>query len=149
MHKCPSHSTWLTNIMVLLASSLTLSAKGNEGREIRTPNLLIWSQTRCRCAIPPMPWTAHPSTCEDCSYSSPPHSCPSSLIFPFPCCTRGLLLATSLIKSVPRSIGHPQQGFETSSSDTQLPPWPNGQGVGLLIRRLRVRVPQGVLCLCP
>ena len=26
----------------------------NEGREIRTPNLLIWSQTRCRCAIPPM-----------------------------------------------------------------------------------------------
>ena len=29
------------------------------------------------------------------------------------------------------------------------PPWPNGQGVGLLIRRLRVRVPQGViLCGC-
>ena len=26
----------------------------NEGREIRTPNLLIWSQTRCRCAIPPL-----------------------------------------------------------------------------------------------
>ena len=26
-------------------------------------------------------------------------------------------------------------------------PWPNGQGVGLLIRRLRVRVPQGVLWL--
>jgi hypothetical protein len=26
------------------------------------------------------------------------------------------------------------------------PPWPNGQGVGLLIRRLRVRVPQGVSC---
>ena len=25
-----------------------------------------------------------------------------------------------------------------------MPPWPNGQGVGLLIRRLRVRVPQGV-----
>jgi hypothetical protein len=25
------------------------------------------------------------------------------------------------------------------------PPWPNGQGVGPLIRRLRVRVPQGVL----
>ena len=24
------------------------------------------------------------------------------------------------------------------------PPWPNGQGVGLLIRRLRARVPQGV-----
>ena len=29
----------------------------------------------------------------------------------------------------------------------QLPPWPNGQGVGLLIRRLRVRVPQGVFVL--
>jgi hypothetical protein len=28
-------------------------ARQNEGREIRTPNLLIWSQTRCRCAIPP------------------------------------------------------------------------------------------------
>ena len=26
----------------------------NEGREIRTPNLLIWSQTRYRCAIHPM-----------------------------------------------------------------------------------------------
>ncbi len=30
-----------------------LNAK-NEGREIRTPNLLIWSQTRYRCAIPPI-----------------------------------------------------------------------------------------------
>ena len=27
------------------------------------------------------------------------------------------------------------------------PPWPNGQGVGLLIRRLWVRVPQGVFLL--
>ena len=27
----------------------------------------------------------------------------------------------------------------------QEPPWPNGQGVGPLIRRLGVRVPQGVL----
>ena len=25
-----------------------------EAREIRTPNLLIWSQTHCRCAIPPL-----------------------------------------------------------------------------------------------
>ena len=31
-----------------------------------------------------------------------------------------------------------------SDSLAQEPPWPNGQGVGLLIRRLRVRVPQGV-----
>jgi hypothetical protein len=32
------------------------------------------------------------------------------------------------------------------ASVTRLPPWPNGQGVGLLFRRLRVRVPPGVLC---
>ena len=25
-----------------------------ESREIQSPNLLIWSQTRCRCAIPPV-----------------------------------------------------------------------------------------------
>ena len=25
-----------------------------EGRGIRSPNLLIWSQTRCRCTIPPL-----------------------------------------------------------------------------------------------
>ncbi len=29
-------------------------------------------------------------------------------------------------------------------TEEQQPPWPNGQGVGLLIGRLRVRVPQGV-----
>ena len=41
-------------------------AMKSEGREIRTPNLLIWSQTRCRCAIPPLQgsngirmWTMH------------------------------------------------------------------------------------------
>ena len=33
------------------------------------------------------------------------------------------------------------------SASTSSPPWPNGQGVGPLIRRLRVRVPQGVLSL--
>ena len=26
----------------------------------------------------------------------------------------------------------------------QEPPWPNGQGIGFLIRRLRAQVPQGV-----
>ena len=26
----------------------------SEAREIRTPNLLIWSQTRCHCAIAPL-----------------------------------------------------------------------------------------------
>ena len=30
-----------------------------------------------------------------------------------------------------------------------MPPWPNGQGVGFLIRRLRVRVPQGVRLILP
>ena len=33
----------------------------------------------------------------------------------------------------------------TATVAQHLPPWPNGQGVGLLIRRLRVRVPQGVI----
>ena len=31
------------------------------------------------------------------------------------------------------------------SGTSIMPPWPNGQGVGLLIRRLRARVPQGVM----
>ena len=30
------------------------TANHNEDREIRAPNLLIWNQTRCRCAISPM-----------------------------------------------------------------------------------------------
>ena len=34
----------------------------------------------------------------------------------------------------------------TERTCSHVPPWPNGQGVGLLIRRLRVRVPQEV---CP
>ena len=44
---------------------------------------------------------------------------------------------------------HPAPGalcIRRSAAHVQTqPPWPNGQGVGLLIRRLRVRVPQGVL----
>ena len=36
--------------------------------------------------------------------------------------------------------------FYFQCSMFKMPPWPNGQGVGLLIRRLRVRVPQGVFC---
>ena len=32
-----------------------------EGRELRTPNLQVCSQTRCRCAIPPV--DAFPHTC--------------------------------------------------------------------------------------
>ena len=39
----------------------------NEAREIRAPNLLIWSQTRCHCAIAPpikhVPATAFTTTC--------------------------------------------------------------------------------------
>jgi hypothetical protein len=34
----------------------------HEGREIRTPNLLIWSQTRYRCAIPPLHLTPGDAT---------------------------------------------------------------------------------------
>ena len=35
-----------------------LHPRQNEGREIRTPNLLTWSQMRCRCAIPPLLYVA-------------------------------------------------------------------------------------------
>ena len=35
------------------ASVLQWTMSHYEDREIRTPNLLIWSQTRCRCAISP------------------------------------------------------------------------------------------------
>ena len=40
---------------------LTPRQHGYEGREIRTPSLLIWSQTRCRCAIPPWRAGSNPS----------------------------------------------------------------------------------------
>ena len=42
---------------------------------------------------------------------------------------------------VDRMLGAGAVGGMQSESEL---PWPNGQGVGLLIRRLRVRVPQGV-----
>jgi hypothetical protein len=42
----------------LLRLCLSRLESKDEGREIRTPNLLIWSQTRCRCAIPPMAETS-------------------------------------------------------------------------------------------
>ena len=125
--------------------------KGNEGREVRTPNLLIWSQTRCRCAIPPMSLASTLSICRKG--------------MGLPLCHEGLR-TTACASSRPASAfasfhmsgsppmlhfkhSRPPSKFVTVPSDTQQPPWPNGQGVGLLIRRLRVRVPQGVLCLCP
>jgi hypothetical protein len=37
----------------------------NEAREIPTPNLLIWSQTRCRCAIAPYECTALGRRCRE------------------------------------------------------------------------------------
>ena len=44
-----------------------------------------------------------------------------------------------------RAFAHRCMAYETQCAiNCGLPPWPNGQGVGLLIRRLRVRVPQGV-----
>ena len=39
---------------LLSLSTSRVHPKTNEAREIRTPNLLIWSQTRCRCVIPPL-----------------------------------------------------------------------------------------------
>ena len=38
-------------VLTALYGAQTPAAK-SEGREIRTPNLLIWSETRCRCAQP-------------------------------------------------------------------------------------------------
>ena len=45
---CLKSSSCAFQVSVLFHARLTR----NEGREIRTPNLLIWSQTHCRCAIP-------------------------------------------------------------------------------------------------
>ena len=47
---------------------------------------------------------------------------------------------------LPAGGHHRQLGVYSWSCDLRdKPPWPNGQGVGLLIRRLWARVPQGVL----
>ena len=48
-----SAPTSLPPTAVLLEKE-TKRLERNEAREIRAPNLLIWSQTRCRCAIAPM-----------------------------------------------------------------------------------------------
>ena len=52
----------------------------------------------------------------------------------------------------PASTVQPPRGWQQEAmhraqraSSHHVPPWPNGQGVGLLIRRLRAQVPQGVL----
>ena len=39
-------------------------ARKHEAREIRTPNFLIWSQTRCRCAIAPLELNCLRGACE-------------------------------------------------------------------------------------
>jgi hypothetical protein len=41
-------------VCLSMASGLKRNIAMCEAREIRTPNLLIWSQTRCRCAIAPL-----------------------------------------------------------------------------------------------
>ena len=43
----------LANRCVATELTIKMRAQRNEAREIRTPNLLIWSQTRCHCAIAP------------------------------------------------------------------------------------------------
>ena len=59
--QCLIHSATGSSASIVRKNNETLAdlgsacmGKENEGREIRTPNLLIWSQTRCRCAIPPL-----------------------------------------------------------------------------------------------
>ena len=95
-------------------AALNPSDGKSERREIRTPNLLIWSQTRYRCATHPMLAIAT-----------------SAIVA---CALQFLTVGLRAMRAI-----HWQQG-----SSMCWPPWPNGQGVGLLIRRLRVRVPQGV-----
>ena len=51
------HSHQLLHLL-RLAGVVALDQQ-NEAREIRTPNLLIWSQTRCRCAIAPAATSLH------------------------------------------------------------------------------------------
>ena len=49
----------------------------SEGREIRTPNLLIWSQTRCCCAIPPCQNVAIHEGCKTVAMlQQQAHTCP-------------------------------------------------------------------------
>ena len=57
---------------------------------------------------------------------------------------------SSCCRSANEATGRMRMSVRTQITKTKdmwsiVPPWPNGQGVGLLIRRLRVRVPQGVL----
>ena len=67
-------------LLALLMEAFPCTSGQNEAREIRTPNLLIWSQTRYRCAIAP-------SVIMDCSDIFFPFlfvSFPLSFPFPFP-----------------------------------------------------------------
>ena len=51
---------------MLSLSTSRIHPNTNEAREIRTPNLLIWSQTRCRCAIAPHGCCLHAATPAAC-----------------------------------------------------------------------------------
>ena len=62
----------------------------------------------------------------------------SELVFLELCTGRGL---ATTIKDSAAAIG-------ALIYRAHVPPWPNGQGVGLLIQRLWVRVPQGVTEIC-
>ena len=73
-----------------------------EGREIRTPNLLIWSQTRCRCAIPPIGciWPASQEQArhdQDRAFSSRAAAVTPQSFGATICCTIGALSVASEI----------------------------------------------------
>ena len=53
--------------------------------------------------------------------------------------------ATASSVQPPRGRQQEAMHMTQSASSHHVPPWPSGQGVGLLIRRLRAQVPQGVL----
>ena len=73
-----------------------------------------------------------------CSFKISPRNAQCA-IFPYICTDLAVLRQKSCdINSMP------EVNDLIAYLPAHLPPWPNGQGVGLLIRRLRVQVPQGV-----
>ena len=54
----------------------------------------------------------------------------------------------SIVESLSSGAGA-SSWIRTCELGCQVPPWPNGQGVGPLIRRLRAQVPQGVIFVAP
>ena len=111
----------------------------NEAREIRTPNLLIWSQTRCRCAIAPL---AHASDASVLIANLASNASSLQCCVDWPIAGAGLLMffcsAQLRCKCERRHIGHIAQWLERLTADQQVPG--SNPGVSLVLWR-------GWLCL--